>query len=373
MYASFPGAAREKSMSELHGRVLFVPVSGPRGMGEYARSLALATAAAQRWPDLQIHFALSRGAPYAAETPFPATLLPSSPTFHSTEVIELIRSFRPTLVIFDNAGRTAQLRAASNSGARVVFVSSRRRQRRKAFRLSAMRMLDEHWIAYPSFIAGAPGPVERMKLRLLGRPRVQFLDTVLPPPDSSLSAAVMAQFCVHPGAYVLTVPGGGTDHPGAEHAPQKVAEAARRLAVRGFQTVLVGVAAPASADLLRIAPRMPMAMLAELIRGARLVISNGGDTLLQAIACGRPCIGVPIAGDQAHRINRCVQAGLALRAHLDADDLEQTAVALLQDESMRDALVARLVDAHFGNGMDLALSAIERLAIPRDGPSAATR
>ena len=97
--------------------MLFVPVSGPRGMGEYARALALATAASRRWPALQVHFAVSRAAPYAADTPFPATLLPASPTFHTPEMRELIAAFRPTLVVFDNAGRTAQLRAAAGSGA----------------------------------------------------------------------------------------------------------------------------------------------------------------------------------------------------------------------------------------------------------------
>src|SRR3954453_13462955 len=89
------------------GCVLFVPVSGPRGMGEYARSVALATAVAQRSPETEIHFAVSREAPYAEDTPFPKTLLPSSPTFNSVQMSDLMRRLRPTLVVFDNAGRTA--------------------------------------------------------------------------------------------------------------------------------------------------------------------------------------------------------------------------------------------------------------------------
>ena len=65
------------------GRVLFVPVSGARGMGEYARALALATAAARRLPQLQVHFIVSREAPYAADLPFPKTLIPSSCGFYT--------------------------------------------------------------------------------------------------------------------------------------------------------------------------------------------------------------------------------------------------------------------------------------------------
>src|ERR1700733_10419308 len=67
-------------------RILFLPVSGPYGMGEYARSLAIAQAAQRQWPRGEMHFALSRHAPYAATVPFAATLLDSSPTFHSAAI-----------------------------------------------------------------------------------------------------------------------------------------------------------------------------------------------------------------------------------------------------------------------------------------------
>src|SRR6202050_2725503 len=315
-------------------RLLFIPVSGPRGMGEYARASALALAAGRRWPQIEIRFALSRNASYAIEPPFPATFLPSSPTFHSREVAALIREFRPTLVLFDHAGRTFQLRAAVAGGARTIFISSRPRQRRRAFRLRWMRRLDEHWIAYPEFIAGALGPIERLKLLLLGRPTIRYLDTVLPQLDSALAISAMARFGVREGEYVLVVPGGGTGHPGALSAPQIVAEAARRIALKSYPTILVGVTpqgerfAPHSHEL-HVATLLPVAVLIELIRGARLVISNGGDTMLQALACKRACVAVPIAGDQAFRIKRCLGNGLVASARLDADDLERVALRVL--------------------------------------------
>lgn len=100
-------------------RLLLVPVSGSRGMGEYARCLAIATAVTRRWPAVTAHFLISREAPYAAGCPFPATLLPASPTRCTAEVLAQIESFRPGLVLFDNAGRTRQLQAARAAGARL--------------------------------------------------------------------------------------------------------------------------------------------------------------------------------------------------------------------------------------------------------------
>jgi hypothetical protein len=350
-------------MSELRGRLLFVPVSGPKGMGEYARALAFATAAVQRWPQLEVHFALSAAAPYAAETPFPKTLLPSSPTFHPAEVSSLIASFRPDLVVFDNAGRTVQLRAAAASGARVVFISSRRRQRGKAFRLSWMKAIDEHWIAYPRFIAGDISFIERMKLKLVKRPAVRFLDAVLPPPDDTVASTLMQQYTVASNDYVLVVPGGGTGHPGVEDAPTIIANAAYQVASAGYSTILVGVTPTKLHAQLRLAPRMPMALLGELIRHAKLVVSNGGDTLLQVIACARPCIAVPIAGDQAHRISECERIGLAAGARLDETELAQATLTLLADEPRRVGLVTRAAAGGITNGMTTALNAIEALLL----------
>jgi hypothetical protein len=194
---------------------LFVPVSGPFGMGEYARSVAIAQGAQLRWPSAAVRFILSREAPYAAQISFAADLLPSSPTFHSGAVIRIIEQWRPDVVIFDNAGRTAQIEAAKRFGAGVVYISARRRQRRKAFRVRWMRSIDEHWIAYPQFVAGGLKFCERLKLRLLHRPTVRYLDVIIGRHAATPEISIVSRLGCTPGAYVLVVPGGGTVHPGA--------------------------------------------------------------------------------------------------------------------------------------------------------------
>jgi UDP:flavonoid glycosyltransferase YjiC (YdhE family) len=113
---------------------------------------------------------------------------------------------------------------------------------------------------------------------------------------------------------------------------------------------------------LHVAPRMPMAQLAALMRGARVVVSNGGDTLLQAIAAGRPCVAAPIAGDQAHRIECCEQRGLAVGSRLDAQGLSEATLALLGDSARHAGFVVRLNKAALGDGLDSALASIGRLA-----------
>jgi hypothetical protein len=356
-------------------RILFVPVSGAFGTGEYARSAAIARAAQRRWPRAEIHFVLSRHAPYAASVPFAATLLDSSATFHSGAVARLIKEFRPTLVIFDNAGRSAQLRAAHRQGARIVFISSRSRQRRKAFRWRWMRLLDEHWIAYPEAFAGELNWWERFKLKRLGRPTVRYLDVILSrraPEQESLVARVGLKL----GGYLLVVPGGGTGHPGADDAAAQFLEAANTLA-ETETVVFVGPTRAADAGMpsrassvnallpsarLRCFDSLPQADLADLMSHARLIVTNGGSTLLQAIACGGACIAAPIAADQPQRIRRCVAAGVAVAAELSAASILRAAGKLLRDESARTALGRRAANLKLANGVEIALNALAHLA-----------
>ena len=340
-------------------------------MGEYARCLAIARAARRRWRGAAIRFVLSSAAPYAADAPFPATLLDASPTFNTAAVIELLEAWRPDIVIFDSAGRTAQLRAAQRLGARVVYISARRRQRHKAFRWRWMSLIDEHWIAYPEFIAGALSLLERLKLKLAGRPTVRYLDVILTRADPAQRAAILARAGCDAGTFVLVVPGGGTGHPGVDDAADRFEAAARVLAAAGTATVYVGPsrASGVGADIGAPANWHPMGSLpqsdlVELMRAAHLIIANGGSTLLQAIACGNACIAVAIAKDQAERIRRCVDAGVALAATLDAGTMVQSANWLLQHEDERAALKGRAAALGLADGVEVALQALAGLLPP---------
>jgi hypothetical protein len=343
-------------------KILFVPVSGVHGMGEYARSVAIATAVKRQWPAADVHFMLSRQAPYAAMAAFPNTLLPSSPTFHSPAVIEVIQSMRPDVVVFDNAGRTAQLRAAANSGARVLYISSRPRQRRRAFRWRWMGLLDEHWIAYPEFIAGGLNALERFKLKLRGRPVVRYLDVILAQATAEQRDSMVTRAGFAEDSYILVVPGGGTGHPGARDAVEQFFSAADSLADSGVPTIFIGRSESQQPKaLLRCFDSVPQADLGVLMQGARLIVANGGSTLLQAIACGRACVAAPIARDQAERIRRCVSAGVAIAAVLDASSLARAAQNLFSNEDLRQGLAKRAAHLGLADGVDTALKALIEL------------
>jgi UDP:flavonoid glycosyltransferase YjiC (YdhE family) len=137
--------------------------------------------------------------------------------------------------------------------------------------------------------------------------------------------------------------------------------AARGIAASGTDTVFVGGAAADTLPHLRLPGSLPQPDLAELMRGAKLIITNGGSTLLQAIACGRPCIAAPIADDQGERIRRCVAAGVAVPAPLEAGAIRGVALELLQDERARAGLEVRAASLGLADGVDVAVRALVNL------------
>jgi len=136
----------------------------------------------------------------------------------------------------------------------------------------------------------------------------------------------------------------------------------------GVPTVYVGpLSAPsAAAATPGWHPLGPVAQaeLAVLMRSARLIIVNGGSTLLQAIACGSACIAVPIAKDQFERTRRCVAAGVAVSAAPESAALVQAANRLLRDDTQRAALARRAANRALADGLEVALESLARLIQP---------
>lgn len=362
--------------------VLFVPVSGPQGSGEYVRCLVVAQALAAARPDVDIHFVLNRAARYASEVPFTTHLIDGSPTASTPAVNALLARLSPDVVVFDNAGRTAQLRRARQLGARIVFVSRRPGKRRKAFRPSWMRCLDQHWLAFPAAIDGPLGPLERLSLRV--HPGVEMIElgSVYSESLQQRRVALLARVGVGDAPYVLLAPGGGGPHARSRDARGVFADAARRIAADGgIQVILVAgnnASATECPGVVALPRVMPPEMI-DLLHTASVVVTNGGTTLSQALAHRKPCIAVPLADDQPFRVRRCAGLGVVVAARLDAGELSGAALALLEDGPRRADLARRAAELAVTNGAPRAVAGLIRLldrgqsSTPSENPASSSR
>ena len=350
-------------------RVLFVPVSGPNGSGELMRCLIVARELRRAAPGIESHFLVSRHGVFRDAVDFPVHDCDDSPTRSTPQVLATIAALRPDVVVFDNAGRTEQLRAAKKSGARLVFTSRSPRLRWKAFRVTWLRLLDEHWIVFPKFVTGGLSAIERLKLRLSPGYCVRHLDTLFTPSTPSDRASWLA---------ALGLQEGGTrcsSRAVAEQAAQSPVDpselfigAADRFARETGQVAVVLTGRvrdelPANAgERLRLLPRVRPEEVQHLLAGAARVVSNGGTSLIHALAHAQPIVAVALANDQNRRIRRAARLGVVIAARAHVDDIARAAARLVREPSRADDLRARARTLGLVNGVDEAVTALQRLA-----------
>jgi hypothetical protein len=351
-------------------RVLFVPVSGPHGSGELMRCLIIARELRRAEPGIDSHFLVSRNAVFREAVDFPVHDCDDSPTRSTPQVLATLAALRPRVVVFDNAGRTEQLRAARRGGARLVFTSRSPRLRWKAFRVTWLRLLDEHWIVFPKFVTGGLSLVERAKLWFAQDYRVRHLDTLFTPSLPREREAWLAAQGLSEGQYTLFVPGGrGEQQANGLDPAELFVDAASRYAgeTRATAVVLTGrVAAdtPAStAASLRLLPRVRPEEVQHLLAAAARVVSNGGTSLIHALAHGKEIVTVPLAADQARRIRRAARLGVVIAAKPHPEDIARAVTALARDPERGAIMRGRVAALRLVNGVDEAVAALRRLAM----------
>jgi glycosyltransferase involved in cell wall biosynthesis len=347
-------------------RVLFSPVSGPGGAGELMRCLIIARELAKADPTADIRFLVNRHAVFRESVNFPIIDCEASPTNSTSRVLATIESFRPDVMVFDNSGRTAQLRAAKRAGARLVFSSRAPKLRWKAFRIKWMRLLDEHWIVFPTFVTGGLSRVESLKLRFFPHYGVRQFDTLFTPSEPEARSAWLAGHGLVPGAFVVFVPGGrGEATRVAEPAELFIAAAREFSAATGQRTVVLTGRkdiTPSDDPNLILLPRVEPDHVQYLLSEALIVVSNGGSTMIHVLAHGRPIVSIPLAGDQDRRIRRAVRLQIAETAERTPRAIAEVAARLLREPERRAAMCRRTAELGIANGVGEAVAALLALA-----------
>lgn len=293
-------------------RVLFVPVSGPDGIGEYMRSLILADALQVQYPGIAIDFILSKQAPYFKECPYPVHTTSASPTQSTAQVIEIINQLKPNIVVFDCSGRAKQYRAAKACGAKVIFISQHKKKRKRAFALNRIRNIDWHAIVQFEFVDGGITAAERIKLALFRKPAPDFIGAVFS------QATADSTFHFNP-PFTIFAAGGGGHRIHGELATDILWQAARIWHKQSGQQcyVILGPNYPAqqhAQDGVVPIRQLPNGELMHLLSCCQLAVIAGGDMMGQGATLGVPIVAVPVAKDQPPRIAAFAREGLVVAA-----------------------------------------------------------
>ena len=347
--------------------ILFLPVSCATGIGEYVRSLTLAQGIKKRWPQAKVKFVLNRDAPYAKSAPFDSLLVPGSATHNIEAVNDLIRDEKPDLVLFDNAGRVAQLKCARKVGARTIFISARPHKRRKAFAWRWISRLDQHWITNPALNHRSLSFWERMRLRAAGSIEILFLPAVFPESDPTRRDALKNKLGLLHAPYLLFAAGGGGWSVAGKPTAEIFAEAAGLVASETDLSVVTVMGPlhkghlPSLPGVITV-PSVSNQHMIDLIHDARLLALGGGSIVFQAIALRRVCVAAAIGGrDQNRRVHQLAQQGMIEAAEPTPTSLSHAILRLLNDRDRMHAIQARVDDSGVSSGLSMAMDAIERL------------
>ena len=346
--------------------VLFVPVSGPSGAGEYYRCLTVAEALARRHPRLRLHFCLNRHAAAMRPEGFEYHLLKDTPTLDVEAVERIMETLCPDMVVFDNTLRTRHLKKAKQVGAAIIYTSSRPRKRRKGFALHKLRYIDQHWVIAPPF-QHRLSFYERAALHLAKARGPGFVAAVLPEPDNQRLESLLAPYSFPLQGYTLFVSGGGGGTMNGIPTADVFQQAARRYHKQTGEPTLL-VSGPLSGNGLesdhhRLELRaVSPGSLSDLIAGSMLVVSGGGSTAMHALSLEKPCLAVPAGGkDQPVRIRQLAGENALATCRPDAKSIAEASVCLAKDGEHRRQLSESAREKGFVNGLGRMVLAFEHV------------
>ncbi|WP_220745435.1 hypothetical protein [Shewanella colwelliana] len=346
-------------------KFLFVPVSSEEGIGEYMRSKILADEVVSRWPDAEIEFVLNSHAPYSQQCPYTTHLVNDTPTKRVKEVNALITAFRPDVVIFDAAGRKAQLRHAHKCGAKVIFISQHKRKRSRGMKVERALVTDSHWVVQPEFVIGDISQFDKLKLNLIKRAFPIFTGSIFTQPSSLVQQGLYTKYGVMPKQYLLYSAGSGGHSLEYQLAADLFAQVAQAIFNQtGIPSLMVfGPNYPNALpqlDGVTVIEQLSSVDFINLLDGAQGAILSGGDTLLQAIALKVPTLAVAVSKDQPSRIKQCVNEGLVLHCEPETDVMVSQVTQLLKPSSS-EQLRSKMESVGEIKGLDICMAEVARL------------
>ncbi len=316
-------------------KCLFIPVSSPQGIGEYMRSLTLAQTLYQRDNSASIAFVLSEAAPYVNDCPFPVYLCPSSATHHSALVKRHMDDFGPDIVIFDAAGRAAQLRYAKQLGAQTIFICQHKKKLAKALGLRRLRYTDALWWAQPQAMLHNLSFWIKCKLSILAKEKLTCIGPIFHSPNHSTVASTLIKYGLNETPFVFVNAGSGGHSVNGRNAADIFASVGQRIA-EACNTRVVIIYGPnyqsanpqtglkefkVDDDRCLHIPSVSQVVFSALLKSAETAILSGGSTLFQSIAFGTRTVCAAVAKDQQGRIDALSKDNAIFPSSPDEDAL----------------------------------------------------
>ncbi|WP_103654298.1 hypothetical protein [Agarilytica rhodophyticola] len=340
-------------------KILFVPVSSPKGIGEYMRSMCLAEEIKQRHPDADIRFILNEQTEYHKTCPFPVKLTPRSPTLHTKLVNQYISEFNPQLVLFDASGRVGQLRHCKKLGIKTIFICPRGKKLSKGLALRRLQYTDRIWLVQPQFALQKLSIWAKFKLNILNREPPLAVGPIFAKPDKQLAAQLHKKYQVTSNKYIVVSSGSGGHYVNNRLVTDIFADAAINIAKQCDLKVIVVYGLNASAEhrndpaIIEI-PHLDPTEFNSLLQQAHAALLAGGSSLLQSLTYHLKVVAAPITEEQQGRVSLCASLNLLAQSDMDASSMAEKMLTIIaQDHNFS--------SQHVENGLNKAIDDLDAL------------
>lgn len=340
----------------LKQKILFIPVSSKKGIGEYMRSTIIATFLVEQNPNVDIHFILNENAPYINDCKFNVHLVPNTPTKCTESVKRIIHEIKPQVVLFDASGRSEQFKYAKTLGARVAFISQHPIKRAKGLSLRRIAYIDKHWVSQPEFTMTNLTIWQQVKLKIFNKPHPEYLGTLYMPLTEDIKISTLQSYNVTANEYILINAGSGGHKLNGKPAVDMFADIARYIEdTYQLKTLVVYGASYPQPIPMPTSMNLPIKSLSNsefmaLLSGAKAAMLSGGGSILQAISLQIPSVAVPVAKDQPNRIEGCVNKKLIVASEANIIAFKKAVDQLLNPQNYLE-LSKQLEHIHLENGV----------------------
>ena len=323
--------------------VLFIPVSSPSGIGEYMRSLIIAKAIKQRWPNTNIHFILNNEVSYLKDCPYQVHACQGSPTKDVVSVNNIIEQLTPDLVIFDASGRAKQFKQAKAVGAKVAFISQHNKKRNRGLKLNRLFSTDIHWVVQPEYCMKPLGYWQRAKLSFFNKKRPQNIGPVFELSNKFYQEQLLGQLSLVRQGYFIFNAGSG----GHKVEEELAADIYYQAALAFYQQSNIKCVVIFGSNYPKVLPdsmnikesgvtciqNIENKNFIALLSAAQGCVVSAGDTLLQCIALHKLSVAAPVSPDQPVRLKLCENKQLVLAAKPTPKSLVEQAQRLIDIKS----------------------------------------
>lgn len=351
--------------------ILFIPVSSTSGIGEYSRSLIIASAIKKKWPLSDIQFVLNVDVPYFSSCPYPVHPCQGSATKDAKGVSRIIKKLKPQLVIFDASGRAQQFKEAKAVGAKVAFISQHKKKRSRGLKLNRLFNLDIHWVVQPDYCIAPLSYFQKIKLALFNKPVPKNVGAVYSSVNEKTTNAVLDRFNLIKDEYFIFNAGSG-GHKSSDCLSADIYYQTAKMFYQHTKIKCVMVFGDnypknipsncvngTACSIIAIQSVKNDEFIA-LLTSAKGRVISAGDTILQCIDLKKLSVAAAVSKDQPKRLSACVQQGLLLEASLSSESLYQQAVNLLNKKNTVDICInmAKLAPL---NALTIIVNDIEKL------------